>query len=223
MKKLIVLLSMLLLLCISYSQIPGNLNNSYSSSQRSIGIKGGLNFASLSGEDVDDFDSKTGFIFGGFATYPINEQFSFQPEVMFTMKGAKYEYSDSDGDEYMSEKNIVSLNYLEMPLLGVMNIPMQATFDPKLYFGPSLAINLSATSEYEYEYEDYYVSYSESGEEDLEDVNGLEFGLIFGGALEFNSLILDLRYNIGLSKIFSDDDYIEISNRVFSLMLGYKL
>ncbi len=67
------------------------------------GIKGGLNIATITGDDIEGFDSKMGFVFGGFLTYEVNETFSFQPEVLFSRKGTKFEneYIDDEDKDYM--------------------------------------------------------------------------------------------------------------------------
>ncbi|MDP8211576.1 MAG: porin family protein [Candidatus Stygibacter australis] len=178
------------------------------------GVKGGINFANFSSAEEDDLESKAGLILGGFVTYIVNDQFSFQPEIYFTMKGAKSEWGY--GYEY---KDTFKLNYFEVPFLGVMNIPVEASFAPKLFFGPALGVNLSATYKIEWEYT--YDGETESGSEngDLDEIIPIEFGLIFGGTIEFEKIVFDLRYNMGLTDIL---DYCSSKNRVFSILLGYK-
>ena len=188
------------------------------------GVKGGVNFSTVSGDYDENMESKAGLILGGFMTYEINDQFSFQPEIYFTMKGAKNEWEYSYGDEYEKSEETLKLNYLEIPLLGVMNIPVEASFAPKVFFGPALGINLSATSESEFEYSYYdgyeYVTESGSSDGDLEDVNTIELGLIIGGAIELDKIVIDLRYNMGLTDIGDWDN--SLKNKVFSILLGYK-
>lgn len=57
------------------------------------GLKGGLNIATLTGDDVENEGkkSKLGLCAGGFITYSINDIFAIQPEVLFTMKGVVHE------------------------------------------------------------------------------------------------------------------------------------
>jgi len=123
------------------------------------GVKGGLNIATLTGDDIDDADSKMGFAFGVFITYEINEMLSLQPEVLFTMKGAKFkdEYTEVEDDYEYYEKYEGSwnLDYLEIPVLVKINIPMEGNIKPNVFLGPALGFNLSATYEYDYEYKEY--------------------------------------------------------------------
>ena len=49
-----------------------------------FGAKGGLNFASIGGDNTGDVDPVTAFNFGLVAEIPISEKFSFQPELMYS-------------------------------------------------------------------------------------------------------------------------------------------
>ena len=114
------------------------------------GVKGGLNIATLTGDDVEDAKSKIGFAFGGFLTYEVNEMFSLQPELLFTMKGSKYDEEDTETDEdgwqsYYKYEGSWNLNYLEIPVLAKLKIPMEGNIKPNVFMGPALGINISAT------------------------------------------------------------------------------
>ncbi|MCD4820245.1 MAG: PorT family protein [Candidatus Cloacimonetes bacterium] len=171
------------------------------------GVKLGFNFAKIDGNDVEiNFDSKLGFIIGGFAIFQMTDMIFIQPELFYTMKGAK-----DDGEGYVST---ISLNYLELPVLAKFNIPIEGNLTPNLFFGPALGINLSST--HKVEYDDY-----DDVSDDLEDIKGMEFGLIFGGGININKICIDARYNLGLSSIDDSSDSEDVKNRVFSILLGY--
>lgn len=179
------------------------------------GLKAGLNFANLHGDDVEDLDSKMGFCAGGFITYSINDMFAIQPEVLFTMKGAKQE------EEVWGEtlKVTMSLNYLEIPVLAKLSIPSQGSFVPNLFVGPYLAIKLTGKAKVEYA--------GESEEEDIEDLKGTDFGLVFGAGVDFvlgsSKVTVDARYTLGLTTIDASEGEADVKNGVFSLMVGYSL
>ena len=187
------------------------------------GIKIGASSAKLHGEDVEDFEdflgedliSKLGFSAGVFITFNITEMFAIQPEVLYTMKGAKYE------EEIFGEtlKFWVNLTYLEIPLLAKIIVPTQGIVKPCLFAGPALAIKLSGKAKAEYA--------GETEEENIEDMKGTDFGLVIGAGLDFGlgapgmgKLTVDIRYSLGLSTIsdFEDED---VKNGVFSLMIGF--
>ncbi len=179
------------------------------------GLKIGANFANFYGEDLkeleeglgEDFESRLGICIGGFITVNISEMFAIQPEVLYSMKGSKVE-GTLFGETFKVEFN---LSYLEIPVLVKLRIPTQGNVKPSLFVGPSLAIKLSGKGKIEYA--------GESEEEDLEELKDTDFGLIMGAGIDFGKLTVDLRYNLGLTKIPEEDD--DVKNKVISLMIGY--
>ncbi len=76
-----------------------------SSSDVRFGIKAGMNVSSLSKDgSLDDQKSKIGFNAGVFATIPVAESFSIQPEVLYTQYGSKANYTLL-GTKYSSSTN----------------------------------------------------------------------------------------------------------------------
>ena len=193
------------------------------------GIKGGFkigaSMAKLHGDDVEDLTdlfgedqkSRIGFCAGGFITFNITDMFAIQPEVLYTMKGTKYE------EEILGEtlKVWIKLNYLEIPVLVKIIVPTPGGVKPFLFAGPVLALKLSGKAKFEYG--------AESEEEDIEDedIKSTDFGLVIGAGVDFGlgvpgtgKMTLDVRYSLGLSTIseFEGDD---VKNGVFSLMVGF--
>ena len=70
--------------------------------QMQLGVKAGLNIASIGGDDADQIlegqslDSKTGFAGGLFFMYQFSNMFAIQPEAYYTMKGATYSEGGAD-------------------------------------------------------------------------------------------------------------------------------
>lgn len=194
------------------------------------GIKAGLNIANLTGDDVEDTDPKMGLAIGGFLTYSINDMFSIQPEILFTMKGMKIDYEETETDDnweyYAKSEGSWKLNYLEIPVLAKLNIPMESSVKPNIFLGPALGINLSATYDMDYEWwekEDGVIveEGSESEDGDIEDIKGADFGLIFGAGVEFGKITVDARYNLGLTTIDDSEEEADVKNSVISIMVGY--
>src|SRR5882757_10201358 len=59
-----------------------------------FGIKGGLNLTSLYVDDVSSEHMKVGFNAGIFAKLPVTKGFSIQPELLYSLKGAKENYNN---------------------------------------------------------------------------------------------------------------------------------
>tara|TARA_R110001583_G_scaffold22784_3_gene85049 strand:+ start:18984 stop:19154 length:171 start_codon:yes stop_codon:yes gene_type:complete len=49
-----------------------------------FGIKAGVNFASLGGDDSDGLDGLTSILFGGVVDIGVTEKFSVQPELVYS-------------------------------------------------------------------------------------------------------------------------------------------
>ncbi len=195
------------------------------------GIKAGLNFANLTGDDVEDYDAKMGLAVGGYLTYKLNENITIQPELLFTSKGAKMEETMEEEDEgwtYEEELEMtICLNYIEIPILARYDVNTAGNMKPYIMAGPAVAFNISATGDAEYSLkvydEDGDLMFDESGseEDDLEDIKALDLGLVFGGGVMFNKFSVDARYEMGLTSIDDTDEDFDIKNSVLSLMVGY--
>jgi hypothetical protein len=191
------------------------------------GIKGGLKIgvssAKLHGDDVGDLEdllgedlkSRIGFSVGGFITFNISEMFAIQPEVLYTMKGLRYE------EEIFGEtlKVWMKLDYLEIPVLVKIIFPSPGGVNPYLFAGPAVAIKVSGKVKAEFA--------GESDEEDIEDMKSTDFGLVIGAGVDFGfgalgkgTLSVDIRYSLGLSTI-SDFEGDDVKNGAFSLMVGF--
>jgi len=166
----------------------------------SVGLSAGLNIATINESDYD-YDSRLGGYFGGFVEQPITPIFSIQPELMFTMKGAKTAESDMD--------ITFKLNYWEIPVLLRANIPTDVGIDPFLVAGPSIAFNVTSKME------------SDSEEEVIPDIKGTDFGLIFGGGVGFpvGDYVMSVvaRYEMGLTSFDDSEDEFDVKNNVISV------
>ena len=84
-----------------------------------FGIKGGINFSNLYVSDVSSENSKVGFNAGVYAKIPVVTGFSIEPEILYTVKGAQENYDNTAQGNGSYRFN---LNYVEVPLLAVINI-----------------------------------------------------------------------------------------------------
>jgi hypothetical protein len=176
--------------------------------EMSIGVTGGVNIATVAGDDADDWDSRTAPFFGGFLEFPITPLVSIQPELLYTMKGATS--TDEEGCDVTAK-----LDYIEIPILLRVNVPMEGSIKPFLVAGPGLGFNSTAKMEYDGE------------EEDIEDVKSMDFGLIFGGGVGIpvggdGSYMVSLfaRYELGLTTIDDSEEEADVKNRAISIGAG---
>ena len=191
MKKLTLTISILLLALYSYAQ------------GISAGVKAGLNISnqnvSWNGSSIDT-NAKAGVHLGGYAVVMFAEKVGIQPEIVFSMQGAKY--PDYDG------KTI--FNYLNIPILARYSINEMFS----VHAGPQIGFLLTAKSE------------DDGDKFDRKDeFDGLDIGGAIGVGVEWPSGInCGARYVIGFSQISKDvDDNGEFKNHVFQLYAAYKL
>ncbi|WP_419494637.1 porin family protein [Chryseobacterium bernardetii] len=172
-------------------------NNTASSPVR-FGLKAGLNISSLSDSDSK---SKAGFYGGVFANIPVAQDFSVQPEVLYSGMGAKYK-----GNTDLK----ANLDYIAVPVM------LQYNALPNLYLeaGPQFGFLVSAKAKYN------------SSSVDIKDgLKTFDFGLGLGAGYYFTQNIgVNLRYVAGLTDINKNTPSGANSskNGVFQIGLAYK-
>lgn len=189
-----------------------------------FGLLGGLNLANFSGKDAKDLQSRTGFACGAFLTWHLNRQFAIQPEVFYTVKGAKYDQDVSygAGDIVAHIQSSTQLNYLDIPVLGIFS----PVANLKLFAGPSLNIFLNGKSEAEFQTSGMGINISDKSSYDIksDDVNNPELSLVAGGAYEIGRINLGVRYSMGLTNHpKTKDKKVDLKNRVLQFMLGFAI
>jgi len=166
------------------------------------GVKGGLNFAKFTGPDAGGLDTKTGFAFGGFVRIPLSPNVSIQPEVLYTRKGAK---TSGYLEDVMVEFKL-NHDYVEIPILVKVAIPTEGQVTPTFFAGPAIGFKTAAKAKVEAS----VGSVSGSGDIDISNAADVDFGLAFGGGADFATtnftIVLDVRYTLGLTKVYDDTD-----------------
>ena len=157
--------------------------------QQAVGIKGGLNIASLSGFEGRDRISGHA---GVFLHHTINKNWCFQPELLYSGEGQRYM---SGGVE-----RTLALGYLQLPLM------IQYYPAPQVYLeaGPQFGLLLSAQDK----------SDDESGHINAKDdftTGQVAIGLGIGYKAS-EKLILYGRYNFGLTDVSRFDNIVDHSN-----------
>jgi opacity protein-like surface antigen len=178
-----------------------------------FGVKGGINLSTLTG-DNDEASSKVGFQVGGFAEIKLTDKFSVQPEVLYSLQGAKSEFSEFG----LNSKSTLNLSYLNIPVMAKYYVAEKFSLEA----GPQIGFLLSAKDD---------TKVTMGGESSSEKINvkddykSIDFGVNFGAGYDFTeNLSAGLRYNLGLSNIAEtvEGESYKVKNSVFSLSVGYK-
>lgn len=162
-----------------------------------FGVNTGLTVSDIWGDDVGGTDVRAGFTGGLFMNYRFNPNFSIQPEANFVMKHSQVDA----GVLGENEKTKYLFNYLEIPVLLKGHLPTGSVVTPNIYAGPALAFNLS--------------------DDDVEDLRSVDFGFAFGGGFDiYHTIMLDLRYTLGVVDIFDVPAEPSAKNGTFAVTLG---
>jgi hypothetical protein len=158
-----------------------------------FGAKLGVNFGSLYGDNTGNVDPIVSLInFGVYAEIPLNEKFSFQPEIMYSTHG----FSIND--------RIKALNYLNFPLMGKYYVTKKLSLEA----GPQIGFLLSTKGKLGIPKDDFKTL-------DF----GVNFGV---GYKLNNGLNFGARYNLGLSNINDvSGSSDKLTNGVLQVTVGY--
>jgi hypothetical protein len=189
----------------------------------SFGAKAGVNFATITGDDLGDVEGKTSFHVGVLAEIPISDVFSIQPELLYSRQGAKESYTESFSGMTFSEDLDIKLDYLLLPVMAKYYV----TDGFSIEVGPQIGFLLNAEIDYEFSESGDGMSFNESGTLDIKDaVKSVDFGLNFGLGYKLdNGLNFNVRYNLGLTDGNDDPEFFDsdgaFKNSVFQIGVGY--
>jgi len=183
------------------------------------GVRAGIDFGTVphAGQVVDqiadsasvDVSAKTGLTGGGFVQILIDDRFSFQPELLFVMKGTKLTQAGNAGTI------TAGVTYLEFPLLARYTTLVTDQSRGYVVAGPTFALVAATKADLT----------GPEGTRKLDINNAVgnrDVGLAFGGGLESGRYLIDVRYTLGLSDIASATyEHVDsLRNRVFAITVG---
>jgi len=172
-----------------------------------FGVKGGVNFSTVTGDYFDSPDSRTGFNIGVLAEIPLADRFSIQPEVLYSAQGFTEASVDQANFADVDDNVEYQLDYVQVPVLAkfylVEGLSLQA--------GPSF--NFLVNEELDYQPLD------DDGEVALNNAQDFEFGGAAGLEYKFNNgFFIQGRYTYGFTDVIEDTD---INNSAIQAGIGY--
>jgi len=203
-------------------------------------IFGGLTLAEISHSYVPEIPEaspdrfmkpRTGFL-GGIG-YEIGSRFGLEIDLLYFQKGVMFEGSVSQAVAGFSAnfKATASIDELSVPILVKLRLLPAPT--PYVICGGEIAYILSSKATYEYN--NITDGESQAGTEVYkEGVNRMDYGLVFGGGVEFKAgpvyVFIEGRYHIGLADIAGTDPDIPevkkedwIKTNAIVVFLGVKI
>lgn len=179
-------------------------NKASAQAQAAIGIKGGLNFAKLDIENVST-DNRTGFHGGAFMLFKFSK-IGIQPELIFSKQGSSFKFNSQDLN--------ANYDYINIPII----LKLYTVAGINIQVGPQFGFIAKA------EQDVLNVGTNTITKQDVKDqIKGsdLSAAIGLGWDLPFG-LMIDARYNLGLSKINDSTGSPESKNQVIQVALGYK-
>ena len=158
--------------------------------------KVGMNIANLT--DADDADARIGFVGGLETEYQATDIFSLSAGALYSMQGCKY-----DNDKV---KTTSKLDYINIPIMA------------NVYVAKGLAVKLGVQPAFNVNSEVKVSGGKYSTSADV-DAKSFDFSIPVGISYEYSNVVLDARYNWGLTKVADGSDS---KNSVFQITLGYK-
>lgn len=176
-----------LILLTAFAAIPA-----FSQSQNvtRFGVKGGVNFANFRVDEIEDNNVKAGLNLGLFFKMPVSESFAIQPELLYSSKGSKLEYDNAlqGKGEYR-----FNMNYLELPIMGVISIGERFNVQVGPYVGYLANTNIKNMEK------DFDIVDVEDLNEDS--FNRFDYGLAAGIGFDLDGFVIGARYNYGLAEV----------------------
>ncbi len=182
-----------------------------------LGIKGGLNSSTISGDDIGELKSRTSFNAGLVAEIPISERVSFQPEVFYSGQGFDIQENDQDNIFDTDDNVEYQLDYIQVPLLL------------KVYLVEGLSVEAGPQFGFKIHEEIDFEPNNDGGDIEIDsndsNVKDLDTGIALGTAYKFdNGFFLSGRYTFGLTNIFEDGtafENVDAKNNVWQFGLGF--
>ncbi len=179
-----------------------------------FGVLGGVAFSKPGGPDATNIDgSHTGLAVGGFVTVQVTHGFAIEPEALYVQKGAKIKDTGGSGK--------VKVPYFEIPVLAKLRIPPRggSIVSPHAYVGPALGFKAGCHASFTIG----TTSISDSCDAATIDVKikSTDLSLVFGGGVDIGRALLDVRYDLGLSKIDDNTSNNNVKNRTLYFLAGW--
>ena len=168
--------------------------------------KAGINISTITG-DGEGKKAKVGLVAGIEAEYGVAENFGIAFGVLYSMEGCKVKdvvvAPGTGASAYLAENVNINLDYINIPILAqyypIKGLALKAGIQPAFNVRHKYSGDYSAT---------------------IDGIKSFNFSIPVGLSYEYESFVLDARYNIGITKLVKDAD--QGRNSTFSITLGYK-
>ncbi len=161
---------------------------------------------------------KFGFVAGVEGEYQITPMISVAAGLLYSMQGTKWEDLESQTAYYraMSKDRMVNLSYLNIPI--VANFYVAKGFALKAGVQAGFLLDSKGKETIYDNLENREVETSG----DIEGIKKFDLSIPLGASYEFNNVVIDARYNLGLTKVCPGEENKSAKNSVVQVTVGYK-
>jgi hypothetical protein len=192
-------------------------------SQMGFGVRAGYNNSTIKTDSsaYDEVLRRGSFNVGLFLTFPVNDNFSVQTEVMFSGVGAwtitDRNLGTADDPRYEYTETQLVLNYLSIPIMAKYSI--QAF---NIQVGPQIGILGRALSKENYLKVDGSTAVSGEKTRDVQHFyRFFDFGFNAGLGAEVGRFQFTVRYSIGIANVANNGG--RITNNLIQSGIGFRL
>lgn len=157
----------------------------------SFGLKGGLNYATLYSDEVEDKNARFGFHAGVFGRTDTEHPLGLQVELLYSTRGATFNYDGFIIDQEFTVKT----DYIDLPVMLSLRVADVLELQAGGYVGFLMNAQVTTSGDLG------------NGQEELDrdNFNSLDYGVLAGVAVNAGPLQVGARYNLGLAELSNSD------------------
>ncbi|WP_047419454.1 porin family protein [Cellulophaga sp. Hel_I_12] len=166
-----------------------------------VGVKAGLNFATVAGNDFESPDGRTSFYGGLLVEVPVTDIFSFQSEVFYSGQGFDITNNSNQDDA------AYQVDYIQVPLL----LKVYLIDGLNIHAGPQFGFKVNEEIDFD--------PNADGGDIDTDAVKDFDFQLTTGVEYKFSgSVFIQARYSYGFSEMIEN---LDVHNSYVSAGIGF--
>lgn len=197
-----------------------------------FGVKAGVNMSNATIENKDaDPKFKVGYQIGVTVDYTFTRDWLIQSGLSFTTKGSKVDdfyAGQMIGGDGRGTTHTFNQLYIQLPVYAAYRVNVTDNLGIVIGAGPYMAYGIGGKSKEKLHKAVFGDSSTErkfdtfgNGDDDIEQLNRVDFGLGLNVSAEFGKIVVGLGYEHGLLNVAAYDG-LKYRNRSAALTLGYK-
>jgi len=173
---------------------------------------------------TDGYKLNTGFHVAALTEIPLSEKISIETGIFYDSKGFKIIKEDNSADEKFIGK--LSLAFLDVPVTAKFRSELKGEMAVFAKLGPFIGGAVSGKQiTIEKGNGDTYRDIEKvdfGNNEDTDFLRRLDYGLIIGGGLEINTIVLGVLFDLGLANVAVETGDT-LKTRTLKVSIGYKI